>query len=232
MQHQKIIPECTAEQWYESHADLVFEHYENIEFAKLHASFLSHLPKMPCSVLEIGSGSGRDAAGLASLGHEIVAVEPSDALRTRAQTLHQQANIRWIKDRLPALGTITPDSAGFDVIFLSAVWMHLPLAHRKPAFVRISGLLRAGGLVYITLRHGPFEPVKGFWDIADDEVVALASELEFRLIEHAIQEDLMKRVAITWSHFVFQSSNEKCTQRQDTSVIQNQLADLRLESPD
>ncbi|HEX9068197.1 MAG TPA: class I SAM-dependent methyltransferase, partial [Ktedonobacterales bacterium] len=37
-------------------------------------------------VLEIGSGTGRMLAGLASAGHEVVGVEPSEAMRTRAVT--------------------------------------------------------------------------------------------------------------------------------------------------
>jgi protein-L-isoaspartate O-methyltransferase len=35
-------------------------------------------------VLDIGSGTGRDAAGLAAMGHSVVAVEPTAELRIGA----------------------------------------------------------------------------------------------------------------------------------------------------
>jgi protein-L-isoaspartate O-methyltransferase len=41
------------------------------------------LPAPPARVLDVGAGSGRDAAWLTSLGLEVVAVEPSVALRVR-----------------------------------------------------------------------------------------------------------------------------------------------------
>jgi Methyltransferase domain len=50
-----------------------------------------------------GAGTGRDAAWLAARGYEVVAVEPSDAMRAEAVRLHPQAPIRWVADALPGL---------------------------------------------------------------------------------------------------------------------------------
>jgi SAM-dependent methyltransferase len=61
------------------------------------------LPDAPAVVMDVGTGSGRDAAWLSSLNHEVLAIEPSAAMRTEAQRLHPTANLRWLEDKLPDL---------------------------------------------------------------------------------------------------------------------------------
>jgi SAM-dependent methyltransferase len=60
--------------WYEDNAASVVPVYEAIDPAALHG-WLPDL--LPATILDVGAGSGRDAAWLASLGHEVVASEPS-----------------------------------------------------------------------------------------------------------------------------------------------------------
>ena len=62
-------------------------------------------------MLDVGAGTGRDAAWLARLGHEVVAVEPSAAMRAEAERRHPAARIRWIDDRLPGLAPTSTGSA-------------------------------------------------------------------------------------------------------------------------
>ena len=199
---QPILVE-TAQEWYEVNADFFAEECEEIRFETIHSSFLKHLPQQPCKILEIGSGTGRDAAGLANLGHVVVAVEPSNELRTRAQSCHTQANIRWFDDKLPKLEKVIQLGDQYDVIFLSAVWMHLAPSERKSAFALIVGLLKPRGLVYITLRHGPFEEIEGFWDIPDYEVMALATDYELNQLDQVHEGDLLGRRNIRWTRFTF-----------------------------
>ena len=193
----------TTQEWYEVNADLITEEFEKLDFKDIHSDFLKFLPQQPCSILEIGAGTGRDAAWLADLGHLVIAVEPSNEMRTRAQALHKQTNIRWINDKLPNLDTVIQDADQFDVIFLSAVWMHLAPSERSPSLKRIVKLVKPGGLVYITLRHGPFEEIEGFWDIADDEVMELARKFGLIQLKLVIQEDHLARPGVTWSRIIF-----------------------------
>ena len=73
---------------YAEEADELFQRYESISFAEVHRSVLHLIPTAPCWVLDIGSGTGRDAAALAAMGHRVVAVEPTDEMRMRAAALH------------------------------------------------------------------------------------------------------------------------------------------------
>ena len=198
----------TTQEWYEVNANLITEEFEKLEFKDIHSDFLNFLSQQPCSILEIGSGTGRDAAWLADLGHQVIAAEPSDAMRTRAQTLYKHNNIRWVDDKLPNLDTVIQDVDQFDVIFLSAVWMHLAPSERSPSLKRIVKLVKPGGLVYITLRHGPFEEIEGFWDIADDEVMELARKFGLVQLKLVIQEDHLDRPDVTWSRMIFRFPND------------------------
>ena len=82
------------------------EAYEAFGFEEIHAGALPFLPAPPGLVLDVGAGSGRDAAWFARRGLEVVAVEPAAALRQEAGRLRPSAAIRWLDDRLPALAQL------------------------------------------------------------------------------------------------------------------------------
>ena len=186
--------------WYDSNADQLFKRFESIRFEQLHCEVLEQIPRKPCFILDIGAGSGRDASALAQLGHYVTAVEPSDELRCRAQRAHHHPNIQWTKDSLPKLSQVRQRGALYDVIFLSAVWMHVAESQRADAFRRITNMLKPGGLLYITLRHGPFEEIPGFWDIPPDEVMTLARENGLLPVGRVgKKQDISKRPGVSWS---------------------------------
>jgi SAM-dependent methyltransferase len=108
---------------YQEQASGFFNLYESLQFENVHTDWLALLPKGGYA-LDIGAGSGRDAAKLAARGFNVFAIEPATALLTLAQGAHTAANIKWFNDTLPLLAAI-PKSQSFDLILLSAVWMHL-----------------------------------------------------------------------------------------------------------
>lgn len=77
-------------------------------------------------MLDVGAGPCRDAAWLASQGCEVLAIEPSAAMRAEAQRLHPQETLRWLDDRLPDLTAAIRTGLSADAILLSAVWMPPP----------------------------------------------------------------------------------------------------------
>jgi SAM-dependent methyltransferase len=113
-----------------------------------HGPVLHLLPTVPSDVLDIGAGTGRDAAALAGMGHRVVAVEPTVALRDRAALLHPSPRIEWIEDYLPRLARLRRGDR-FDVVMLTGVWMHLNLQQRREAMPRLASLLRPGGVLHL-----------------------------------------------------------------------------------
>ena len=108
-----------TQQWYDDHASEASLRYESVNAEVVHSWLIDLLPPTPALVLDVGAGSGRDAAWLASRGYEVVAVEPSEAMRAEARRLHPSTSIRWVSDSLPGLDQIFKLGLTFDVIQLS-----------------------------------------------------------------------------------------------------------------
>ena len=152
----------------------LFDRYEAISAAEAHRTAQHLMPAAPSHVLDIGSGTGRDAAWLAALGHRVVAVEPTEALRLPAMALHPSPRIEWLDDSLPDLALLRSRGDRFDLVMLTAVWMHLDVQQRRRAMPNLARLLRGGGTVIMTLRHGPVPPGRRMFEVSADETVGLA----------------------------------------------------------
>jgi cyclopropane fatty-acyl-phospholipid synthase-like methyltransferase len=62
--------------YYQENAASLTEHYESADMSDIHTQLLKHLPEKG-SILEIGCGSGREAAFLLRSGFDITAVAAS-----------------------------------------------------------------------------------------------------------------------------------------------------------
>lgn len=80
-------------QGYAEAAEELFKRYQSFAFADLHEPVLHLIPQTVSCILDIGSGSGRDAAAFAAMGHRVVAVEPADQLRRDAPALYPSPTI-------------------------------------------------------------------------------------------------------------------------------------------
>lgn len=149
--------------------------YESIPFAHVHRHMMHLFPTTPSLVIDIGAGTGRDAAGFAELGHTVTAVEPTPELRTAARRLHPHPAITWIDDALPDLDRVHALGGRYEVVMLTAVWMHLDLAQRERAMARVAPLVRPGGMMALSLRHGPVPAGRRMFEVSAEETRALAA---------------------------------------------------------
>lgn len=198
-----------SNQGYEEEAPELLEHYERITFEDAHRHVLEFFPQSPAAIVDIGSGTGRDAAYLATQGHRIVAVEPTHALRNAAMGLHPSPLIEWINDGLPNLDKITNREAEFDLTLMAAVWMHLDQEEREKAMPIVASLMKTGGALIMNLRHGPVPKGRRMFEISDKEMLELAKEYQLHPVHQHNGESIMKRnqdAGVTWSHFVFQKT--------------------------
>ena len=134
------------------------ERVEAIASSELLAPAMKHIPKRACRILDVGAGTGRDAAWLASLSHTVVAAEPVDALRQAGIARHTSPNISWIKDGLPELSCVVALGQVFDLVLLCAVWQHLDAVDRQIALSVLRSLTVDGGKVIMSIRHGAGAP--------------------------------------------------------------------------
>jgi SAM-dependent methyltransferase len=193
---------------YEAEADAFVKRYESVAFEDVHHSILDLLPTRRSLLLDIGAGSGRDAAALASLGHQMYAVEPSSVLRAAAQRIHPELNIVWIDDALPDLARVKALRLKFDFILLSAVWMHVPPRERKRAFSSLVQLLGDRGRLAISLRIGPPDRERRMYRVSVLEVSELGQEHGLKTVRNAEQTDRLGRAELYWVTVVFERQVE------------------------
>ena len=194
--------------WYDAHADAQAAAYEAADPARLHGWFADLLPPAPALVLDVGAGSGRDAAWLARLGHDVVAVEPSAGMRAEAARRHAGTAVRWVADSLPALAATHRLGLAFDLVLLSGVWQHVPPSERARAVRKLLGLLRPGGLLAITLRQGPAEPERAMHPVSLDELERLARDHGASVARTAGMADEMDRPGVGWTGVALRLSDD------------------------
>ena len=184
--------------WYNAHAETAVARYESTSFERVHGWLADLLPTAPAAILDVGAGSGRDAAQLSRMGYDVVAVEPSDGMRELGRARHADCSITWLDDRLPALKQTFSTGLSFDVILASAVWMHLAPTDRPRAFRKLITLLKPGGLLAITLREGPDADNRGFHPVTVDELRRLARDHGARCEENSDDGDPFHRLSVHW----------------------------------
>jgi SAM-dependent methyltransferase len=188
---------------YESNADTLLIEYEKVTFEQVHKDLLPFL-ETPGLALDVGSGSGRDAAYLAALGWTVVAAEPSQSLLRGARHLHRNERICWIQDRLPGLNHVAALNLSYDLVILSAIWIHLNSTEEAHATDTIAELCSNSALVSVTLKCGPNEPRRGFFQKDPTSVIELFSSRGMRLISLNLNDDLFGRAHITWHSLIFE----------------------------
>lgn len=187
---------------YEQHASRLVEQYESLSFQEVHASLLDLLPPPGGTVLDIGAGSGRDAAWFAANGYDVVAVEPSDAMLAHARKLHPSTRIHWVSDSLPDLANVRRLGLSFDLILLSAVWMHIPPAARQRSLRKLATLLAPKGRIAISLRLGRPDTERAMHEVSLPELASLAQQFGLRVVRTSDSHDKLGRNEVSWTNVV------------------------------
>jgi len=189
---------------YALEASALFERYERLSFDFVHRNYLHLLPTAPSRYLDIGSGTGRDAAALAAKGHRVTAVEPTDELRIGAARIHPSPDIEWVNDRLPELETFDNRANQFDAVTITAVWMHLDAEQRARGLPRIARLLRPAGVLCMSVRHGPIPEGRRMFEVSGEETIALAKKAALTPVLHLEnQPSSMGTPGVSWTSLVF-----------------------------
>lgn len=184
---------------YEHHADQLVSQYESLAFEDVHASLLDLLPAPGATILDIGAGFGRDAAWFAAHDYDVVAVEPSDAMRAHARALHPSPRIHWLSDSLPELAQVRRLGLSFDLILLSAVWMHVPPAQRAGALRKLATLLSPNGRIAISLRLGAPDTARAMYAVTLHELTSLAQQFGLRPVHVSDSTDKLGRAGVAWT---------------------------------
>ena len=183
---------------YDRHAHELAAEYEGLAFEQVHGVIAKLLPEPGANVLDVGAGTGRDAAWFASKGHRVVAVEPSQEMRKAGKNAHKDGNIQWLSDHLPALENVVSSKLTFDLIWLSAVWMHVPPSQRRRAFRKLVSVMSPGASMMLSVRQGPSDPHRPMHPVELDDIKKLARKYGLQTVRVTRREDARGRTGIDW----------------------------------
>jgi hypothetical protein len=112
--------------------------------------------------------------------------------------------IEWLDDSLPDLAAVLARSQQFDLVMLTAVWIHLDEAERRQAMLRVAALLCAQSRMIMSLRHGPVPPGRRMFEVSAAETIALAGEAGLRLeFERRTPSVQPQNADVEWTRLAF-----------------------------
>lgn len=139
-----------ALEYFNTRAKQLAAQYNALDREKVHADLLAQLPAgQALRVLDIGAGSGADAAMFAAKGHLVLATEPAEALRNEGQKAFQNKNIKWSAEALPEFGADVAAAAPFDVVTSVGVLQYLDKNERAKSLKQMFSMVAAGGLIEV-----------------------------------------------------------------------------------
>ncbi|WP_086984470.1 class I SAM-dependent methyltransferase [Vibrio aphrogenes] len=193
---------------YNQKAKQFVDQYDSVTFESVHQSWQQYWPQSGDKVLDIGAGSGRDSRWFFHQGCSVVAVEPCENLRQLGQK-NSPSSIQWIGDYLPDLTSVEALSQSFDLILLSAVWMHIPLESRPASLKALTERLHVQGKIVITLRHGDFDDGREGYDVSIKEIERLANQVDLMICLQSGSDDALQRNSVVWETVVLKQRIEK-----------------------
>jgi len=215
--------------FYNTNAAELAQQYLSKSFDEVHQSWHQLLPNIlenpSARILDIGAGSGRDAKYIAQMAvnkhgdkndTQVIAVEPANLLAELGARQTAGLDVKWITDSLPALSAITKQEVSFDLILLSAVWMHIPVSDRARSIRKLANLLKPGGKLVISLRHSASteeaeqeRKERKMHTVCADELKQLATDVGlFTKLETQKEDDKLGRGHVSWQTLVLQMPDD------------------------
>ncbi|KDN88138.1 SAM-dependent methyltransferase [Kitasatospora cheerisanensis KCTC 2395] len=108
-------------------------------------------------------------------------------------------------DSLPGLASV---GGRYDLILLTAVWMHLDAGQRAAAMATLARLLGEGGRIILSLRHGPVPAGRRMFPVDAAETVALARSHGLVPLHLARREDPRARAGVSWTYLALRAEGE------------------------
>lgn len=191
---------------YAEDASFLIQSFEAISSSDLLSHVSDFIPNSKCRVIEIGAGTGRDAAWLASKGSNVLAVEPVSEFREAGKSLHPSPQIEWFNDSLPSLSGIIQRNELYELALLISVWQHVPKKEKLASLISLRSILCKDGKLIISVRNGPGSIKRKCYPTSAIQTIDFAQQCNFKLIFSHNAESVQvsnQKSNITWTWLVF-----------------------------
>jgi SAM-dependent methyltransferase len=205
--------------YYQNYASELARRYETADVQNLHKRLLATFPA-GYRLLEIGCGSGREAAFLFSSGYEVHCIEPSQMMIEKALQYHPDLEGRIFEGAVPGnvpehilsrvadSGTENLNGTGqhYDGIYAVASLMHLSEEELTAAFELLYSALKPGGCFLFSVpltrpdisASGYDSKGRYFLLLSTEEWTGHLEKVGFSHIDSATNPDGMGRRSVTW----------------------------------
>ena len=197
--------------YYSKNAKAIAARYESVtsSFSNSFKDAFSPQSKL----LDIGCGSGRDLALLATLGHDCFGADATPEFVALSQSLHPELKGKVLQASLPNLST--PFGGEFDGILCSAVLMHISETELAPSAASIKSCLKKNGRLLYSVPSKRLDVVTDNRDangrlfIPDqsDRIQKIFEQLGFSLISKWSNADSLGRDSVEWVSVLMEFTN-------------------------
>ena len=180
--------------YYQQNAKALATRYEAADVAQMQTMLTACFAEYS-TLLEIGCGSGRDAAFMLSHGYEVTAVDGSREMIESAMKHHPELADRLLEVRLPAglNSAFTPDS--YDGIFSIATLMHLPEDDIWATLTAIATMLRPNGRFFFSVSIARDDVDEFGFDKKGRRFTPLTQEHWLQLCQHCGLREVMTKTS-------------------------------------
>ena len=189
--------------YYSQNALKVAARYESADVTQLHG-FLSSSLKPGGRLLELGCGSGRDAAFMLSQGFKVLATDGSASMIAQAKRHHPELAGHMVQLKLP--DGLLNELGVFHGIYAVAVLMHLSVQEIESTISAVNSLLAAKGRFVFSVPARRDDAMTNEFDSKGRQFTALSPEgwtklcLKYNLhiVRTMISEDGLGRGNVVW----------------------------------
>lgn len=189
--------------YYNNHAESISKQYESANVSAIQKLLLEVFPK-DSNLLEIGCGSGRDAAFMLEKGYAILAIDTSKNMIKEAKKLHPKLEDSLQVATIPSNLDIRDKS--FDGVYSIATLMHLEKSKIDLSIAKIYSCLKNNGkfLFSVPLRRKDLnlenydEKGRYFTIMNQNEWLDICYSKGFEKIKVFISNDGLNRKDVKW----------------------------------
>jgi len=190
--------------YYENNAKDLSKRYESAKLDNIHALLLDTFPPKTY-LLEIGSGSGRDASYMFGHGYDVLATDGSKEMITEAKSTHPELDDNFKVIQLPS-DLLKFKNNSFDGVYSIATLMHLSKEEIAQSIESVAKILKNGGrfLFSVSIERDDIDEAgkdnKGrhFTVMSEHEWVKLCEKYGFTLKQSVVNDDGLDRDGIVW----------------------------------
>jgi len=134
--------------YYENNAKDLSQRYESANVENIHALLLKTFPSKSY-LLEIGCGSGRDAAFMHGKGYDVLAIDGSSEMIAETKRCHPELAGSLEVMKIP--NELHFESSSFDGVYSIATLMHLDKSAIDQTIEKVAAILKTNGKFFFSV---------------------------------------------------------------------------------